>query len=218
MHERRDLPAFYSRNAANARSAVNRRTAAQLVLTLVLLGFALVPVAFGAKGGKGPKTPASTTLALTSEYKYWPDTWAPNCMTEDDVVARSFSGSLSGSYSTSFQLCSLAADGWTAGGEGIQSEVAVSGTLSDLTITAPDGTVTQGVYTGTSQGISHYEVCVVPPYYASTDTGTSPLAGGTWTVSLSGSISNAAWKAQVTMTDVNFQQASCPASQQNIIN
>jgi hypothetical protein len=94
----------------------------------------------------------------------------------------------------------------------------VNGTLNDLTITAPDGTVTHGVYTSTSKGISYYKVCVVPPYYASTDTGTSPLTGGTWTVSLSGSISSASWKAQVTMTDVNFQQQNCPVSQQNIIN
>jgi hypothetical protein len=138
-------------------------------------------------------------------------------MTEDDVVQRSFSGSLYGSYSTSFQLCGLSTDTWTAGGEGIQSEVGVNGTLSDLTITAPDGTVTHGVYTGTSKGVSSYEVCVVPPYYASTDTGTSPLAGGTWTVTLSGSITNASWEAQVTMTDVTFQQQNCPTSQQNII-
>jgi hypothetical protein len=138
-------------------------------------------------------------------------------MTEDDVVVRSFSGSLYGSYSTSFQLCGLSTDGWTAGGEGIQSEVGVSGTLSDLTIAAPDGTVTHGVYTGTSKSVSYYKVCVVPPYHTSADTGTSPVAGGTWTVTLSGSISSASWKAQVTMTDVNFQEANCAVSQQNII-
>ena len=154
---------------------------------------------------------------MTARYVYWPAIWQPNCMTEDDVVVRSFSGSLSGSYSTSFRLCSLGTDGWTAGGEGVQSRVGVSGTLSDLTITSPDGTVTHGVYMATSQGVSYYEVCVVPPYYASTDTGTNPLGGGTWTVTLSGSISSASWKAQVTMTDVNFQRASCPVSQQNII-
>jgi hypothetical protein len=168
-------------------------------------------------GGGGSTGSDTTALSMTAEYIYWPDTWEPNCMTEDDVVVRSFSGSLSGSYSTSFRLCSLSTDGWTAGGEGIQSEVAVSGTLGDLTITAPDGTVTHSVYTGTSKGISSYEVCVVPPYYASTDTGTSPLAGGTWTVTLSGSLSSASWRAQVTMTDVNFQQQNCPATQQNII-
>jgi hypothetical protein len=177
----------------------------------------LVAPAAAKRGGNGPNSATSTTLALTSEYKYWPDTWEPNCMTEDDVVARTFSGSLSGSYSTSFQLCSLSSDGWTAGGEGVQSEVGVIGTLSDLTITAPDGTVTHGVYMSTSKGVSYYKVCVVPPYYAATDTGTSPLTGGTWTVTLSGSISSASWQARVTMTDVNFQQANCPASQQNII-
>lgn len=207
-----------SRTRRESRSAVNRRTAAQLALTLALLGFALVPVAFAAKGGNGPKGSATnTTLALASEYKYWPDTWSPNCMTEDDVVVRSFSGSLSDSYSTSFQLCGLNTDGWTAGGEGVQSVVGVSGTLGDLTIAAPDGTVTHGVYMSTSKGVSYYEVCVVPAYYASTDTGTAPLAGGTWTVTLSGSITNASWTARVTMTDVNFQQQNCPASQQRII-
>src|SRR5437763_11560312 len=104
----------------------------------VIAAVFIVGPAVAAKGGKGPKGSATTTtLALTSQYIYWPDTWAPNCMTEDDVVRRSFSGSLSGSYSTSFQLCSLSADGVTAGGEGVQSEVAVGGTLSDLTITAP---------------------------------------------------------------------------------
>jgi hypothetical protein len=168
-------------------------------------------------GGGGSTSSTTSTLAMTAESIYWPDTWEPNCMTEDDVDVRSFSGSLYGSYSTSFQLCGLGTDGWTAGGEGIQSEVGVSGTLSDLTITAPNGTVTHGVYTSTSKGISYYAVCVCPPYYASTDTGTGPLAGGTWTVTLSGALSSASWTAQVTMTDVYFQQADCPASQQNII-
>jgi hypothetical protein len=177
----------------------------------------LVAPAAAKRGGNGPNSTSSTTLALTSEYKYWPNTWEPDCMTEDDVIARSFSGSLSGSYSTSFQLCGLNADGVTAGGEGIQSEVGVSGTLNDLTITAPDGTVTHGVFTSTSKGVSYYRVCVVPPYYTSTNTGTAPLAGGTWTVSLSGSISSASWNARVTMTDVNFQRQNCPTSQQNII-
>ena len=188
-------------------------TAAMIVLSV------LAPIALADKGGNpnaggggksggtasgggggstnvGGSTGGSTsTLGLTSESIYWPDTWAPNCMTEDDVVVRSFSGSLSGSYSTSFQLCSLGTDGWTAGGEGIQSEVAVNGALSDLTITAPDGTATHGVYMSTSRGVLYYKVCVVPPYYASTNTGTSPLAGGTWNVTLSGSISSASWKA-----------------------
>jgi hypothetical protein len=179
----------------------------------------------GGKGGGGPQASGSggstggnsSPLVMTSEYISWPDTWEPNCITEDDTVQRVFAGSLDGSYATSFQLCNLSIDGWTAGGEGIQSKVGVSGTLSDLTITAPDGTVTHGVYTGTEKGISYYEVCVMPPFYASTDTGTNPLAGGTWTVILSGSLSSVSWQAQVTMAWVFFQQANCPASQQNII-
>lgn len=35
----------------------------------------------------------------------------------------------------------------------------MGGTLSDLTITAPDGTVTHGVYMEYEQGVSYYEVC-----------------------------------------------------------
>jgi hypothetical protein len=189
----------------------------QFIPVAVIGTVAAVLLVAPAAAKKGPNSPTGTSLALTSTYTSWPDTWEPNCMTEDDVVQRNFSGSVSGSYSTSFLLCSLGTDGWTAGGEGVQSEVGVSGTLNDLTITAPDGTITHGVYMSTSKGVSYYKVCAVPPYYASTDTGTNPLAGGTWTVTLSGSITSASWKAQVTMTDVNFQQANCPASQQNII-
>jgi hypothetical protein len=198
---------------------VTKRTAAQLVLTIALLGFALVPVAFGAKGGNGGgggKPPTSSTnsgtLALTSEYKYWPDTWEPNCMTEDDQDTRYFSGSLSGSSSTSYVLCGLT-DSYTAGGLGVQSMVTVSGTLTDLTITAPDGTVTHGVNVG--QGV--YEVCVCPPYYASNNNSTNPLAGGTWTITLSGQVKSATWETNVQMTYVNYQQQNCPASEQNII-
>jgi hypothetical protein len=177
---------------------------------------ALTAPAVAAKGGKGPNA-TTTTLALASERVYWPDTWEPNCLTEDDIDQRNFAGSLYGSHSTSFQLCDLSTDGWTSGGEGLQSKVAVSGTISDLTITAPDGSVAHAIFTGQSRGLSFYEVCVVPPYYASTDTGTSPLAGGAWTVTLSGSISSASWTTQATMTDTIFQQQSCPVSQQRII-
>jgi hypothetical protein len=191
----------------------------QLIPFAVVATVAAVLLAAPAAAKRGgPGSPTSTTLTMTSDSSYWPDTWEPNCITEDDVVQRSFSGALYGSYSTSFQLCSLGTDGWTAGGEGVQSEVGVNGALSDLTITAPGGTTTHAVYKGTSKGVSYYEVCVVPPYHASTDIGTSPLAGGSWTVTLSGSITNASWNAQVTMTDVNFQQQNCPAAQQNIIN
>jgi hypothetical protein len=190
-----------------------------VAVAATVVAIALTTPAVAAKGGKGPNASlTTTTLALVSERVYWPNTWEPNCMTEDDVVQRSFAGSLSGSYSTSFRLCDLSTDGWTSGGEGLQSRVAVSGAISDLTITNPNGAVTHAVFTGQSRGLSYYEVCVVPPYYGSTDTGTSPLAGGTWTVTLSGSISSASWTAQVTMTDVNFQQQNCPSSQQNIIN
>ena len=124
---------------------------------VLVLALALVPVAFGGKGGNGPKSSSTSgTLSLTGESIYWPDTWEPNCMTEDDIDQRTFTGSLSGSYSTSFRLCNLSVDGWTSGGEGVQSKVAVSGTLGDLTITDPSGAITHGVYLGQTKGLSYY--------------------------------------------------------------
>jgi len=229
MFERRDSPAFYSRNATNARSAVNRRIAAQLALTLALLGFALVPVAFGAKGGKGPKaSPTGTTLALTGEYAYGSlNTASPSwCLTEDDFDQRTFSGSLSGSYSTQFRLCDGNTDysggiSWTAGGEGIMSTVSVVGSLADLTITAPDGTVHHAELMGSSTSpgatTNTYAVCYNPPFSLSTNTGTDPLAGGTWSVTLSGQISKVTWTATVEMAYPQYQQASCPLDEQNLI-
>ena len=175
----------------------------------------------GSTGGGGTATTQTSTLAMTSQYVYWPDTWSPNCMTEDDIVQRSFSGALYGSSSTSYQLCDLNTDGWTAGGIGLESDVYVVGALSSLTIIAPDGSAHQAVLVGqtSAQGVttSHYAVCYVPPYHISTDTGTAPLAGGTWQLTLSGQISSASWTTRAQMTNVSFQQSYCPATEQNLL-
>jgi hypothetical protein len=110
---------------------------------------------------------------------------------------------------------------WTAGGEGLETDVSVVGSLSDLTITAPDGSVHHGVLIGqsTTKGgtMSVYAACYVPPYSVSTDQGTDPLAGGTWTIALSGQISQASWTTTVRMTDATFQQTHCPTSEQNLL-
>jgi hypothetical protein len=189
-----------------------------VAVAAVVVAVALTAPAVAAKGGKGQNTSSNTTtLALASERIYWPDAWEPNCMTEDDIDQRNFTGSLFGSYSTTFRHFNQSTDGWTSGGEGVQSRVAVSGTVSDFSITDPNGAITHAVFTGQSRGLSYYEVCVVPPYYAATDTGTSPLSGGAYTITLAGSISSVSWTAQVTMTDANFQQQNCPTSQQRII-
>jgi hypothetical protein len=63
---------------------------------------------------------------------------------------------------------------------------------------------------------SHYAVCFVPPYYASNDIGAAPLNGGTYQITVSGSISTATWHTNAQMTDVNYQQSYCPASEQNL--
>lgn len=190
---------------------MTRRTAAQVVLTLLLFGFVLVPAALAKGGGKPGRTPVAP-LSMTSDVVYWPDTWEPNCITEDDSDVRSFAGSLDGSYSTSYALCGLT-DPYSAGGIGLQASATVNGTLTDLSVTSPDGTVTHGV----STGMGVYGVCVVPPYFAATNTSFNPLAGGTWTITLSGQIKSVSWTTRALMANVNFQTLNCPPAQQNII-
>jgi hypothetical protein len=63
-----------------------------------------------------------------------------------------------------------------------------------------------------------YAVCFNPLFYLSTNTGTDPLAGGQWTVSLSGQITKATWTATVEMAYPQYQQSSCPTDQQNLTN
>jgi hypothetical protein len=161
---------------------------------------------------------------MTSDYVYnSPNPAAPSwCMNEDDIDQRTFSGSLSGSYSTQFRLRDGSTDlsgdiYWSAGGEGIMSTVSVVGTLTDLAITAPDGSVRHAQLIGSSGSTKTYSVCYCPPFYLSTNTGTDPIAGGNWTVTLSGQISSATWTARVEMAYPSYQEASCPASQQNLV-
>lgn len=182
----------------------------------------IVVAAPSAVAGASPKnTSAANPLSLTSQTEMWNPKVSVSCLTEDDYWQRVFSGSLNGSYSTSYQLCGLNTDGYTAGGIGLQSSISVVGQLTSLTITAPDGTSHGAVLMGqsTSKGVTKqiYEVCYVPPYYMSTDTGTDPLQGGTWNITLSGDISSASWVTNAEMTDVTFQQGHCPTSEQNLL-
>lgn len=200
---------------------------AVVTMTTVLGPIALAQASPKSGGGAaGRNSTASSPLSLTSETR-WSNPNAPGwCLAEDDYDYRSFSGSLSGSYSTTYRVCNSSLDyyggiWWDAGGEGLEADVYLVGQLSDLTITAPDGTTHGAVLMGqsTSRGTTtyHYAVCYVPPYYRSTDTGTSPILGGAWGVTLSGQISSANWTTRDDMTDVTFQQTYCPSSEQNLL-
>jgi hypothetical protein len=188
----------------------------------LVLALALVPVALAnnGHGGGGASTARSSALSLTSETVQLNPNTPSWCLGEDDYDRRVFAGSLSGSYSTSYRMCDLNTDGFTAGGIGLESDVYVVGQVSDLTITSPDGGVHHAVLMGqtTSKGVTSYRyaVCYVPLYYLSTDIGTDPLRGGTWQITLSGQISNANWTTRAQMTDTVFQQSYCPPSQQNL--
>jgi hypothetical protein len=191
----------------------------------------------GASSAQARSRTNVTTLSLISQSGI-PNQGSLNssaptsCVNEDDYYKATYSGSLYGNYSTTFEFCGGDYNGyyWNAGGEGIQTEVTFKGVLNDLTITSPNGTVTHSLNTAHTyqdcQGAGghcktfttySYQACVCPPYYAANDTGTSPLMGGTWTVTLSGQVSSATWTVQNNMTDVYFQQKNCPVSEQNII-
>src|SRR2546421_2559843 len=209
-----------------------RSFATRIVFTAAFIALlALVPIALADKGGTpngggkgggsgGTPTVGGTTLSLVSNTVKLNPNWPLSCLSEDDYDQRVFSGSLSGSFSTTYQTCGLNTDGFTAGGIGLESDVYVVGQPSDLSITAPNGGVHQAVLMGqtTTKGVttSHYAVCYVPLYFVSNDTGTNPLPGGNWQITLSGQVSSASWTTRAQMTDVVFQQNYCPLSQQNL--
>jgi hypothetical protein len=203
----------------------------RVVLTAFLsLAVVVVPVALGAKGGNTRKshTMGSTPLALVSET-VWnsPNPAAPTwCLNEDDYHKRTWSGSLSGSFAATEQLCGTDADysggmWWGAGGVGLRGDLYATGALSDLTITSPRGDTHGAVLVGssTSNGVTtnHFEVCYVPPFAVSSNTGGMPLPGGTWQITLSGNVTHATFTVSSAMADVTFQQTYCPVSEQNLV-
>lgn len=213
---------------------IKKPTPAGAVFATVVLvvSLALVPVAFGGKGGQhGSNGSVSTTGAalsmvsqsVTSSLNPAAPSW---CLNEDDAHQRAWSGSLNGSFAATEQLCGLSTDYsgglyWDAGGIGIQADLYVAGTLSDLTITSPQGDSHHAVLVGssTSNGtqLNHYQVCYMAPYTLAYDNGGTPLPGGTWQITLSGNLSKVSFTETARMSDVFFQQADCPSSEQNLI-
>ncbi|MDX6200096.1 MAG: hypothetical protein QOJ79_3247 [Actinomycetota bacterium] len=194
---------------------MSRRIRIAAFTAAVLAGICIPATAQAAvhKSTTASLTMISETLNMKPNLPSW-------CLTEDDYDQRVFSGSLAGSYSTTYRLCDLSADGYTAGGIGLQSTITVTGQLSDLTVTAPDGSVHHAVATGqtTYKGTTSYSysVCYVPLYFVSSDTGTNPLPGGDWQLTVSGQLSKASWTTNALMTDAPYQQSYCPTSQQNL--
>lgn len=212
------------------RRPANRPRIFPALAFVLLVALAFVPGASAGRGGNsgGGKPRKTIPLTLIAEYvQDSPNAAAPTwCLNEDDFDERVFSGSLSGSFSTSYALCDRSVDYsggmyWDAGGIGLQADLYVVGTVSDLAIVSPSGDVHHGVLVGssTSKGVTtdHYQVCFVPRYSVSTDMGGTPLAGGAWQVTLSGRLANVVrWTVNAQMTDARFQQANCPPSEQNL--
>jgi hypothetical protein len=200
--------------------------------TIVVAVFALASEpadALAGKGGKGANSTqgASAPLSLVSDYSWnSPNPSAPTwCLNEDDYHQRTWSGSLSGSFTAIERLCDANLDysgeiWWDAGGIGLQADLYVVGTLSDLTITSPTGDAHHAVLVGssTSKGVTttHYQVCHVPPFSITYNIGGTPLPGGAWPTTLSGNLVKTALTLTAEMADTTFQQQRCPASEQNL--
>ena len=206
------------------------KTAARISTALVLVGLAFAPSAIAGKGGGnggGPKAGGAAPLTLFSE-RVWnsPNPNAPSwCLNEDDWHQRIWSGSLNGSFSTSEQLCGTSGDyaggiWWDAGAVGLQADLYVTGALTGFTMTSPSGDSRHAllVDSSTSKGATtqHYQVCSLPPYSIASKAGGTPLTGGTWQLTLSGSIKNASLTLTAQMADTAFQQR-CPAPHQNLV-
>lgn len=226
----RNLPAPHGRTAQRAITNVMPRALVRwrpaVVAALLALSTAAVPTLAAEAGNPHSSTLIASPLSLVSYTSQLNPNAPPWCAAEDAVIQQSFSGYLAGVYTTSQQLCGLSTDyydgvWWDAGGIGLESDVYVVGQLTDLAITSPDGTAHHAVLMGqsTSKHVTtyHYGVCYVPPYSLLNDIGGTPLPGGTWGISLSGTVSSATWHVNATMTDVAFQQSYCPPSQQNIV-
>ena len=209
-------------------SPLLRRGAVAAALS-VLIVLSCATAALAAKGGgaAGRQTSGSTAWSLVREYvSNSPNPSAPTwCLNEDDWHQRTWSGSLSGTFTASERLCDSNVDysggmWWNAGGIGVQADLYVTGKLDALTITSPQGDVHRAELVGssTSKGTTtdHYQVCFVPGYSATYNTGGAPLPGGTYEFSLSGTISKATYTIDAEMADATFQQNRCPASQQNL--
>jgi hypothetical protein len=193
----------------------------------MLCALAFAPAALAAKGGAS-RPPAATSLALAAEtITNSPNPAAPAwCLNEDDWHVRTWKGAIDGAFTTTERLCDGAADfsggiWWDAGGIGLQADIVVAGTLSDLAITSPQGAGHHAVFvdSATSKGVtsSHYRVCYVPPFALASNTGGQSLAGGTWQVALAGSATQVSLTLRARMADVPFQQQYCPPSQQNFV-
>ena len=188
---------------------------------------ALAPLGQAAWAAK-PQPAPSPSSGMIPSYSY--TSLNPNdpswCYSEDDFYERSWTGSLNGTFSASEYLCDQNVDyyngiWWNSGGEGVYASVNVVGSLTDLSITSPDGDVHHGVLVGssTSKGVTtyHYEACYMPPFSKSSGAGGAPLQGGTWTVALSGNVSSATFSDNVEMGYVNWQESNCPSSEQNLV-
>jgi hypothetical protein len=197
-----------------------------IVLLAAMAGCLTSSSAFAAKGGKTGGNSAPS-FSLASEQVTNSNSLAPTwCLNEDDYRQGRWSGSLSGSFTTTEQLCDRNVDYangmyWSAGGIGLRAELFVVGAVSDISITSPQGDAHHAVLVGssTSRGVTtdHYQVCYVPAYEHVYNSSGAPLPGGAWTITVSGSFSSANYSVTGAMTDVQYQQTYCPVSQQNIL-
>ncbi len=193
------------------------------VRVLKLASLAAVAVLVLPGVAQARRSPAPTAFSLQQEvWSYSSNPTAPSgCLNEDDSHYRNWAGSLAGTFLATEQLCDYATDGWSAGGIGLEADVWVTDAVADLSITSPAGVKQQAVLMSQTKlkgGAirNYYAVCVMPLFYLSTNTGTDPLPGGTWTFSLTTQASTVSYEVRGIMGYPDQQQAYCPASEQNL--
>ena len=132
---------------------------------------------------------------------------------------------IDGAFTTSERLCDAAIDvsggiSWDAGGIGLQADLVVAGTLTDLAITSPAGDRHHALFIELDD-VEGYELALPrllrPAVRAGRQHGRAILAGGTWQIGLTGSTTQVSLALRARIADVPFQQQYCPPSQQNLV-
>lgn len=155
-------------------------------------------------------------VSETWTYSQNPD--APlDCLNEDDVHAHVWAGSFSGTFTSTELLCDPGGDNtnWDAGGVGIYARLLSTRkaheieTFGSLSVTSPTGQVYPSALWSTTKLkgnklIYDYGVCVDPR------TDNHILAGGTWTITVSGTFSDASYLEMGVMAPWVLDPAHCP--------
>jgi hypothetical protein len=173
---------------------------------------------------------ALQTESVSSSFSLVAPSW---CLNEDDYNSRSWSGSLTGTFTATEYFCTPGVDisggypDWDGGGVGLMATIAVVGTdtLDHLRLSNQGGMynppVTQdAVWTGSSRTGSgrkrdpyvvtnYYRACA---FWNGANFGSMGPWTGTWTLTVSGSLTKSSLSLAAEM--FSYAEGQCPQGQQ----